>query len=66
VKLAGGIRTTKEAVRFLVMVNEVAGDRWLTPSLFRFGASSLLNDLLLQRHKLSTGAYDGADYVSVD
>jgi len=66
VKLAGGIRTTKEAVRYLVMVNEVAGDDWLTPALFRFGASSLLNDLLLQRHKLRTGAYDGPDYVTVD
>jgi deoxyribose-phosphate aldolase len=66
VKLAGGIRTTKEAVRYLVMVNEVAGDDWLTPDLFRFGASSLLNDLLLQRHKLSTGSYDGPDYVTVD
>jgi deoxyribose-phosphate aldolase len=66
VKLAGGIRTTKEAIRFLVMIKEVAGEQWLTPSLFRFGASSLLNDLLLQRHKLRTGAYDGPDYVSVD
>jgi deoxyribose-phosphate aldolase len=66
VKLAGGIRTSKDAVRHLVMVNEVAGERWLTPSLFRLGASSLLNDLLLQRHKLRTGAYDGPDYVSVD
>jgi deoxyribose-phosphate aldolase len=66
VKLAGGIRAAKEAVRYLVMVNEVAGEEWLTPDLFRFGASSLLNDLLLQRHKLATGAYDGPDYVSVD
>jgi deoxyribose-phosphate aldolase len=66
VKLAGGIRTSKEAVRYLVMVNEVAGDQWLTPSLFRFGASSLLNDLLLQRQKLSSGAYSGPDYVTVD
>jgi deoxyribose-phosphate aldolase len=66
VKLAGGIRTTKEAVRYLVMVNEVVGDSWLTPSLFRFGASSLLNDLLQQRHKLTTGNYDGPDYVTVD
>lgn len=66
VKLAGGIRTTKEAVRYLVMVNEVAGADWLSPQLFRLGASSLLNDLLQQRHKLRTGAYDGADYVSVD
>jgi deoxyribose-phosphate aldolase len=66
VKLAGGIRASKEAVRYLVMVNEVAGEQWLTPSLFRFGASSLLNDLLQQRHKLATGNYDGPDYVSVD
>jgi deoxyribose-phosphate aldolase len=66
VKLAGGIRSSKEAVRYLVMVNEVAGESWLTPNLFRFGASSLLNDLLLQRHKLTTGAYDGPDYVTVD
>ncbi|WAX58717.1 deoxyribose-phosphate aldolase [Jatrophihabitans cynanchi] len=66
VKLAGGIRASKEAVRYLVMVNEVAGDDWLDPRLFRFGASSLLNDLLLQRHKLATGSYDGPDYVTVD
>ncbi|HEY3630924.1 MAG TPA: deoxyribose-phosphate aldolase, partial [Jatrophihabitantaceae bacterium] len=66
VKLAGGIRSSKDAVRYLVMVNEVAGERWLDPALFRFGASSLLNDLLLQRHKLATGAYDGPDYVTVD
>src|SRR3954452_9063039 len=66
VKLAGGIRAAKEAVRYLVMVNEVAGEEWLTPKLFRFGSSSLLNDLLLQRHKLATGAYDGPDYVTVD
>ena len=66
VKLAGGIRTEKEAIRYLVMVNEVAGEQWLDPALFRFGASSLLNDLLLQRHKLATGSYDGPDYVTVD
>ncbi|MEO6886122.1 MAG: deoxyribose-phosphate aldolase [Jatrophihabitantaceae bacterium] len=66
VKLAGGIRTSKQAVRYLVMVNEVAGEQWLSPERFRFGASSLLNDLLQQRHKLTTGSYDGPDYVSVD
>ena len=66
VKLAGGIRSSKEAVRYLVMVNEVAGEQWLDPALFRFGASSLLNDLLQQRHKLATGVYDGPDYVTVD
>jgi deoxyribose-phosphate aldolase len=48
------------------MVNEVVGETWLTPDLFRFGASSLLNDLLLQRHKMTTGRYDGPDYVTVD
>jgi len=66
VKLAGGIRTSKDAVRYLVIVNETVGDAWLTPQLFRFGASTLLNDLLLQRHKLRTGAYDSPDYVTVD
>ena len=66
VKLAGGIRAAKEAVRYLVMVNEVAGAQWLDPTLFRLGASSLLNDLLQQRHKLATGSYDGPDYVTVD
>jgi deoxyribose-phosphate aldolase len=66
VKLAGGIRSSKEAIRYLVLVNETVGDEWLTPHLFRFGASSLLNDLLQQRHKLRTGGYDGPDYVTVD
>jgi deoxyribose-phosphate aldolase len=66
VKLAGGIRTEKDAVRYLVMVNEVAGEQWLDPARFRFGASSLLNDLLLQRHKLATGSYDGPDYVTTE
>ncbi len=66
VKLAGGIRTTKDALRYLVIVNEVAGPPWLHPDLFRFGASSLLDDLVLQRHKLATGAYDSGRYVSND
>ena len=66
VKLAGGIRTAKEAVRYLVQVNEVAGPEWLDPDLFRLGASSLLNDLILQRQKERTGAYSGPDYVSLD
>jgi deoxyribose-phosphate aldolase len=66
VKLAGGIRTSKEAIRYLVMVSEVAGPRWLDADRFRFGASSLLNDLLLQRHKLARGSYDGPDYVTLD
>jgi deoxyribose-phosphate aldolase len=66
VKPAGGIRTTKDAMKYLVTVNEVAGPDWLSPDWFRFGASSLLNDLLLQRQKLRTGHYSGPDYVTVD
>jgi len=66
VKPAGGIKTTKDAIKYLVMVSEIAGDDWLTPEWFRFGASSLLNDLILQRQKLATGAYSGADYVTID
>ncbi len=66
VKPAGGIRTSKEAIRYLVSVNEVAGPAWLDPDFFRFGASSLLNDVLLQRQKLATGVYSGGDYVTMD
>src|SRR3954464_10976244 len=66
VKPAGGIRTTKDAVRHLVLVNETAGPDWLSPDWFRLGASSLLNDLLLQRQKLRTGHYSGPDYVTID
>ncbi len=66
VKSAGGIRTTKDAIRYLVLVHETAGGEWLTPDLFRFGASSLLNDLLLQRHKQATGRYWSTDYLSLD
>jgi deoxyribose-phosphate aldolase len=66
VKPAGGIRTAKDAMKYLVMLNEVAGDDWIDPAWFRFGASSLLNDLLLQRQKLATGHYSGADYVTID
>jgi deoxyribose-phosphate aldolase len=66
VKPAGGIRTTKDAIKFLVTVNEVAGSDWLDPDWFRFGASTLLNDLLLQRQKMQTGRYSGPDYVTVD
>jgi len=66
VKPAGGIRSSKDAVRYLVTVAETAGERWLDPRLFRFGASSLLNDVLLQRQKVTTGHYSGADYVTID
>ncbi len=66
VKAAGGIRSSKDALRYLVLVNEVVGPDWLSPDWFRFGASSLLNDLLLQRQKLHTGQYSGPDYVTLD
>lgn len=66
VKAAGGIRTSKDAIKYLVLVNETVGEAWLTPDLFRFGASTLLNDLLLQRQRLATGHYSGPDYVTID
>jgi deoxyribose-phosphate aldolase len=66
VKPAGGIKTAKDAMKYLVVVKEVAGDQWLSPDLFRFGASSLLNDVLMQRQKLRSGNYSGPDYVTVD
>ena len=66
VKPAGGIRTTKDAIKQLVLVNETTGPEWLTPDLFRIGASALLNDLLMQRMKLRDGRYSGSNYVTVD
>ncbi|WP_433499394.1 2-deoxyribose-5-phosphate aldolase [Sphaerimonospora sp. CA-214678] len=66
VKPAGGIRTTKDAIKYLVLVNETAGPDRLTPDLFRLGASSLLNDLLMQRQKMATGRYAGPDYFTLD
>ena len=66
VKAAGGIRTAKDAIRYLVLVNETAGDDWLDPDWFRLGASSLLNDLLMQRTKMMTGRYSGPDYFTLD
>jgi len=66
VKPAGGISNAKEAIKYLVMVNETAGDDWLDPDWFRFGASRLLNDLLMQRTKMTTGRYSGPDYFTLD
>jgi deoxyribose-phosphate aldolase len=66
VKPAGGIRTAKDAVRYIVLVHETAGDDWLDARYFRLGASSLLNDLLMQRARMETGRYSGPDYVTVD
>jgi deoxyribose-phosphate aldolase len=66
VKPAGGIRNTKDAIKQLVLVNETAGPEWLTPSLFRIGASALLNDLLMQRMKMDDGYYASPRYVTID
>ena len=65
VKPAGGIRTAKDALRHLVLVNETAGPDWLDPDRFRLGASSLLNDLLLQRRRMEIGAYASADHLTL-
>src|SRR5271167_769033 len=64
-KPAGGIRTSKQALAYLVMVKETLGDDWLNPQLFRFGASSLVNDVLMQIVKTVDGNYQGADYFSL-
>lgn len=64
-KPAGGIRTSKQALAYLVMVKETLGDDWLTPDLFRFGASTLVNDVLMQISKLVDGHYQAADYFSL-
>ncbi len=66
VKPAGGIRNTKDAIRYLVAVHEVAGPDWLSPYWFRFGASSVLNDLIMQRRTQTDGHYSGPDYVTLD
>lgn len=65
-KPAGGIRTTKDALKLLVMVHETLGEQWLEPHLFRIGASTLLNDLLMQRQRIRDGRYSGPRYVTND
>ena len=65
-KPAGGIRHAKQAVQYLVLLHETLGPEWLTPDLFRFGASSLLNDVLLQIRKEKTGRYQSGDYFTID
>ena len=65
-KPAGGIRNAKQAVQHLVLVHETLGLDWLTPDLYRFGASSLLNDILMQIRKEKTGRYQSPDYFTVD
>ena len=63
---AGGIRTSKQALHYLVLVKETLGDAWLSPDWFRFGASTLTNDLLMQLVKESTGRYQSLDYFTND
>jgi deoxyribose-phosphate aldolase len=65
-KVAGGVRTTKQAMTYLVIIKETLGESWLTPDLFRIGASSLLDDLLMQYEKELTGHYAGRDYFPMD
>ena len=65
-KPAGGIRTAKQAIQYLVVLHETLGLQWMTPDLFRFGASSLLNDVLMQIRKQKTGRYQSADYFTID
>jgi deoxyribose-phosphate aldolase len=65
-KPAGGVRQAKQAVQHLVVVHETLGPDWLTPDLYRIGASSLLNDILMQLRKERTGAYQSPDYFTVD
>src|SRR5438093_221017 len=64
-KPAGGIRNSKQTLAYLVMLKETLGDDWLTPDLFRFGASSLLNDVLMQIAKAVDGNYQSSDYFSL-
>jgi deoxyribose-phosphate aldolase len=65
-KVAGGIRKAKDAWHYLVVLYETLGEEWLTPDLFRIGASTLLNDMLMQVRKERTGRYQGADYFTID
>jgi deoxyribose-phosphate aldolase len=65
-KVAGGVRTSKQAIQYLAVLHETLGPRWLTPDRFRIGASSLLNDVLMQIQKERTGRYQGRDYFTVD
>jgi deoxyribose-phosphate aldolase len=65
-KPAGGISNAKLALQYLVMLNEVLGEKWMNNSYFRFGASSLLNDLLMQLIKMKTGVYQSSNYFSKD
>lgn len=66
IKVAGGIRTSKQSIQYLVLLYETLGSEWMTPERFRIGASSLLNDVLMQINKERTGRYQGPDYFTID
>jgi deoxyribose-phosphate aldolase len=66
VKVAGGVRTSKQAIQYLTLVYETLGPEWMTPDRFRIGASTLLNDVLMQIDKERTGRYQGPDYFTID
>jgi deoxyribose-phosphate aldolase len=66
VKVAGGVRQSKQAIQYLVLLYETLGPEWMTPDLFRIGASTLLNDVLMQIDKERTGRYQGPDYFTID
>ncbi len=66
VKVAGGVRASKQAIQYLTLVYETLGPEWMTPDLFRIGASTLLNDVLMQIDKERTGRYQGPDYFTID
>ena len=66
IKVAGGVRRAKQSLQYLVLVHETLGPDWMTPDRFRIGASSLLNDVLMQLEKERTGHYSGADYFTID
>jgi deoxyribose-phosphate aldolase len=66
IKVAGGIRASKQAIQYLTLVYETLGPDWMTPERFRIGASSLLNDVLMQINKERTGRYQGPDYFTID
>jgi deoxyribose-phosphate aldolase len=66
IKVAGGVRTAKQAIQNLVLLHETLGSTWMTPDRFRIGASSLLNDVLMQIEKERTGRYAGPDYFTID
>jgi deoxyribose-phosphate aldolase len=66
VKVAGGVRQSKQAIQYLILLYETLGAEWMSPDMFRIGASTLLNDVLMQIGKERTGAYQSGDYFTID